>query len=156
MQQSGVAFARTLVGAASALICVPLLMLPFAPTLAFCVGLFGLYTLVTAGGFTALVAAMQETVPTNFRGRAMAWQGFLCTTIGMGAGPYAVAWMSDHMSTDGTGLRLALALITIPMMACTTALLAIVLLKQRSGRFLHRELSDVVPGQPSHSGVAGP
>jgi MFS family permease len=113
---------RTLVCALAAVLAAPLTLLSLAPTMLFGVILFSIYTLLTAIAFTVAVAALQEASPPSFRGRAMALQGFLCTSVGMGVGPFAVARLSDFLAADGSKLTVALAAIATPILSAAAVL----------------------------------
>jgi MFS family permease len=117
LQGTRVRAGRTLVCVLAALLATPLTLLSLAPSMLLGVILFALYTFLTAVAFTVAVAALQDAAPAPLRGRTMALQGFLCTSVGMGVGPFAVARLSEHFAADGSRLTLALAAVSTPTLA---------------------------------------
>ena len=114
--------AKVLVCVLGASLTIPLTLLSLAPSMGGRIVLFCLFTFVTALVFTIAVTALQEVAPPSYRGRAMALQGFLCTSVGMGVGPFAVARISDYLAADGSRLSPALAAVSMPAL-CVSALL---------------------------------
>jgi len=114
--------AKVLVCVLGALLTIPLTLLSLAPSMGGRIVLFCLFTFVTALVFTVAVTALQEVAPPSYRGRAMALQGFLCTSVGMGVGPFAVARISDYLAADGSRLSPALAAVSMPALCVSTLL----------------------------------
>jgi MFS family permease len=121
--------ARLVVCVLGALLVTPLTLLSLAPSMGDRVVLFSLYTFVTAIAFTVAVTALQEASPPSYRGRAMALQGFLCTSVGMGVGPFAVARISDYLAADGSRLSLALAAVSTPTVLVVASLFVLAWLR---------------------------
>jgi MFS family permease len=117
LQTTRVRAARVLVCVVAVLLAIPATLLSLAPSMALCVILFSVYTFLTAIAFTVAVTALQEAAPPSYRGRTMALQGFLCTSVGMGVGPFAVARLSDSLVTDGSRLAVALAAVSTPTLS---------------------------------------
>jgi hypothetical protein len=59
----------------------------------------------------------------------MALQGFLCTSVGMGVGPFAVARLSDSLAADGSRLTVALAVVSTPTLAVAAVLFVLAWIK---------------------------
>ena len=132
LQGKRVRAARALVCAVAVLLTAPLTLLSLAPSILICVILFASYTFLTAIAFTVAVAALQEASPPTFRGRTMALQGFLCTSVGMGVGPFAVARLSDYLAADGSQLKVALATISAPAISVSAVLFVFAWMRSRS------------------------
>jgi MFS family permease len=124
--------ARTLVCVVTVLLAIPTTLLSLAPSMALCVILFSVYTFLTAIAFTVAVTALQEAAPPSFRGRTMALQGFLCTSVGMGVGPFAVARLSDYLAADGSRLAVALTAVSTPTLSVGALLFVIAWLRSRN------------------------
>jgi MFS family permease len=122
---------RTLVCVLAIFLATPLTLLSLAPSMMLNVMLFSFYTFLTAVAFTVAVAALQEAALPSFRGRAMALQGFLCTAVGMGVGPFAVARLSDFLAVDGSRLAVALAAISTPTLSVAAILFVFAWLRSR-------------------------
>jgi MFS family permease len=125
---------RMLIGLIFGTLAVPLTLCALLPALSQRIDVFAAYTLATGIAWTTIVAAMQDLATPLYRGRVMALQGFLCTAIGMGTGPYLVARLSESLADDGTGLSLALALFNVPMLAASTLALFIAWQRLRHSR----------------------
>lgn len=91
-------------------------VLLFALTQSIALVMFGLFITLAVGGVcsTTVYAAVQTIAPSGFRGRILALYGLLAQLAGVGAGPLAVALVTDHVFHDRAMLHLAIVAVITP------------------------------------------
>jgi MFS family permease len=77
-------------------------------------------TLVGTIGIGCVVAALQELMPNRMRGQAVAIYAVVANLIGMGAGPTAVALITDYVFGDESMLRYSLLIVGVVCHAITS------------------------------------
>jgi MFS family permease len=82
-----------------------------------------LATLLGSIGIGCAVAALQELMPNRMRGQAVAVYAVIANLIGLGAGPTAVALLTDRVFGDESMLRYSLLVVSLVChVVATTAL----------------------------------
>lgn len=68
--------------------------------------------LLAAAPFGVAPAAIQQMMPPNMRGQASAVYLFILNLIGLGLGPSAVAWFTDHVFHRADALRYSMLIVS--------------------------------------------
>lgn len=102
---------------------------------------FGLFILFASAPIAVGGAALQELIPSQFRGRATALYLFFINLVGFGIGPTLVAMISDHFFSESGGIGTALAIV-LPVVLTASAAFAIaaarMIRRQQDGRIAER------------------
>jgi hypothetical protein len=87
--------------------------------------LYAGYSIVSAIGSSAGLAATQDAVPAQMRGFSVSLQAFLYTLFGLGVGPTVVAMTTATIARGPAGVSLAMIVVAIPAGLLALLLLAI-------------------------------
>ena len=107
----------------ASLCCLPLLAFSVMPAVAPLLALYGAYNFVQSMAGTAGLTATQNAVPSEMRGFAVSMQAFMYTLIGLGLGPTAVAFATDHLYHDPRSVGLSILTVSVPVSMISAALL---------------------------------
>ena len=107
------------------LCCFPGAMIVFAPTAQVAFAITALSSLAYPVAGAMLIILLQDTVPDQMRGVAMAVNGFCANLLGASIGPVLVALATEHVYGDPKQVGLSILTITLPaLMAGGLAILA--------------------------------
>jgi MFS family permease len=81
-------------------------------------------TVLSAAPFGVAPAAIQQMMPANMRGQASAVYLFILNLIGLGLGPTAVAWCTQHIFHRDDALRYSMVIVLVTASLLGAALLA--------------------------------
>jgi MFS family permease len=81
-------------------------------------------TVLSAAPFGVAPAAIQQMMPPNMRGQASAVYLFILNLIGLGLGPTAVAWCTQHIFHRDDALRYSMVIVLVTASVLSAALLA--------------------------------
>jgi len=98
---------------------VPAILFPILPDTAATVGLIYIATFFLCMPTCLIPAAIQELVPNAMRGQAIAVYLLIVNLIGLGAGPTAIALVTDHVFGFDAAIRYSLLIVTVA--ACLLA-----------------------------------
>jgi MFS family permease len=102
---------------------LPLLAFSIMPAVMPLLLLYGAYNFVIGMAGTAGLTATQNAVPSEMRGFAVSMQAFMYTLIGLGLGPTAVAFATDHLFHDPKAVGLSIFTVCAPVSVVSAALL---------------------------------
>jgi MFS family permease len=91
----------------------------------FAVAGLGIWILASTVGSIGAFCAIQELVPSQFRGTSIALLTFTNTLIGLGAGPTLVALTTDHVYGAATAVDRAISTVAVPAATCAGVLLVL-------------------------------
>jgi MFS family permease len=99
-----------------AMVCgLPLLAFSIMPSVALTLALYGAIQLVQGMAGVAGLTATQNAVPGEMRGFAVSMQAFMYTLIGLGLGPTAVAFVTDHLYHAPKAVGLSIFTVSVPV-----------------------------------------
>jgi hypothetical protein len=133
---------------------LPLLAFSIMPAVAPLLALYGAYNFVQSMAGTAGLTATQNAVPSEMRGFAVSMQAFMYTLIGLGLGPTAVAFATDHLYHDPRSVGLSILTVSVPVSMISAALLWRALGPYRRTRALIAGAA--ARGGPPPTGAAAP
>lgn len=121
----GAADARLRVTLIAYVIALPTFAFPLMPSSHLSLLLYAGYSVASALGGSAGLAATQDAVPAQMRGFSVALQAFLYTLFGLGVGPTVVALTTQTLSHGPAGVALAMIVVAMPAGLLALVLLAI-------------------------------
>lgn len=119
----GSADARLRITLIAYVIALPTFAFPLMSSSHLSLVLYAGYSIVSAIGGSAGLAATQDAVPAQMRGFSVSLQAFLYTLFGLGVGPTVVAMVTETIARGPAGVSLAMIVVAVP-----AALLALLLL----------------------------
>ena len=90
---------------------LPAVLYPLMPSAGWAVALLAPFTFLMAATYGVSPAALQQMTPNEMRGQVSAMYLFVGNIVGMGAGPTAVALLTDHVFHDDNMLRYSLPIV---------------------------------------------
>ena len=97
----------------------------------------GTWMLASTVGSIGAFCAIQELVPSQFRGTGVALLTFTNTLVGLGLGPTLVALISDHVYATSTAVDRAISTVAVPAAICSGVLLVLASLREPANRRHH-------------------
>src|SRR5260370_23915110 len=79
--------------------------------------------MLAAAPFGVAPAAIQQMMPPNMRGQASSVYLFILNLIGLGLGPTAVAWFTQHVFHRDDSLRYSMLIVSVAACILAAALL---------------------------------
>ncbi|HEY1837368.1 MAG: MFS transporter [Rhizomicrobium sp.] len=132
----GSADARLRVTLMAYLIALPTFAFPLMPSSTSSLALYAGYSIASAIGSSAGLAATQDAVPAQMRGFSVSLQAFLYTLFGLGVGPTVVALTTQTIARGPAGVALAMMIVAIP--ACLLSLLLLAVVRRPYGAVVEK------------------